>query len=81
MRKAETHDTARAGIVEDVRTWLGERVVEVRVIRGGPKATRAVERRGTNPHELFDEFLIAQGVDDPRLAALFSDLLDAETNA
>ena len=79
--RVRVEDTARAGIVEDVRTWLGERVVEVRVIGGGPRATRAVERRGTNPLELFDEFLIAQGVDDPRLATLFSDLLDAETNA
>jgi len=38
-----------------------------------------VERHGRTPHELFAEFLAEQRLDDPRLAALFAELLDAET--
>lgn len=79
--RVRVDDSARAGLVEDVRTWLGERVVEVRVVGGGRSATTVVERRGTTPHELFDEFLVAQGVDDPRLAVLFAELLDAEASS
>ena len=79
--RVRVDDSARAGLVEDVRTWLGERVVEVRVIGGGRSATTVVKRRGTTPHELFDEFLVAQGVDDPRLAVLFAELLDAEASS
>lgn len=76
--RVRVDDIRRAGIVEDVRAWLGERVVEVRVLGGGPSRTTVVERRGRTPHELFDEFLAAQRIEDPRLAALFAELLDEE---
>ena len=79
--RVRVDDAARAGIVEDVRSWLGDRVVEVRVLGTGRAAIRSVERQGSTPHELFDEYLRAEGVEDPRLTGLFADLLDAETNA
>ena len=79
--RVRVDDAARAGIVEDVRAWLGDRVVEVRVLNAGRAVIRSVERQGATPHELFDEYLRAEGVEDARLSGLFADLLDAETNA
>ena len=78
--RVRVDDAGRAGIVDDVRRWLGDRVVEVRVLGAGRAATAVVERRGRTPHELFDEFLGAREIDDPRVAALFAELLDAEMN-
>ncbi len=71
----------RAGLVDDVRSWLGPRVVEVRVSGTERTVGPAVARVGTTPHELFAEFLTEQQVDDPRLGALFAELLDAEMHA
>ena len=79
--RVRVDDSGRAGIVDDVRRWLGDRVVEVRVLGAGRTTTAVVERRGRTPHELFDEFLGAQEIEDPRVAALFAELLDAEMNA
>jgi exonuclease SbcD len=72
----------RAGLVDDVRTWLGDRVVEVRVLgdRAAPD-THVATRQGRTPHELFDAYLADQDIDDPRLPALFAELLEAETTA
>ncbi|MGZ4715047.1 MAG: metallophosphoesterase family protein, partial [Acidimicrobiia bacterium] len=71
----------RAGIVEDVRGWLGERVVDVRVLGSTADAAVTVPTRmGSTPHELFAEFLQHEGIADARLASLFADLLDAETS-
>jgi exonuclease SbcD len=72
----------RAGLVDDVRTWLGNRVVEVRVLgdRTAPDG-RVATRQGRTPHELFDTYLAEQDIDDPRLPALFAELLAAETSA
>jgi len=72
----------RAGLVDDVHTWLGDRVVEVRVLgdRDAPDG-RVVTRQGRSPHELFDAYLAEQDIDDPRLAVLFAELLEAETSA
>ena len=71
----------RAGLVDDVRAWLGPRVVEVRVAGSERTAGPTVERVGTTPHELFAEFLVEQQVDDARLGELFAELLDAEMHA
>jgi exonuclease SbcD len=72
----------RAGLADDVRAWLGERVVEVRILGAGARTTSAVtSRQGRTPHELFDSYLAEQDVDDPRLGVLFADLLEAETSA
>jgi exonuclease SbcD len=80
--RVRVHGPARAGLADDVRSWLGDRVVEVRVLgeRSGPD--RAVStRQGRSPHDLFDAYLAEQGIDDPRLPALFAELLEAETSA
>ena len=72
----------RAGLADDVRAWLGERVVEVRVLGERDRAAHGVtSRQGRTPHELFDSYLAEQEIDDPRLATLFAELLDAETSA
>ncbi len=79
--RVRVDDAARAGIVEDVRGWLGERVVEVRVIGGTRPTDPATARHGRSPQELFGEFLAEEGIEDPRLGALFAELLDEETHA
>jgi exonuclease SbcD len=80
--RVRVDDAGRAGLVEDVRDWLGERVVEVRVL-GGERATGTggSTRHGRSPHELFTEYVRGEGIDDPRLGALFAELLDAELHA
>ena len=78
--RVRVDDAARAGIVEDVRRWLGDRVVEVRVLGRRETAPPTVERQGRTPQELFAEFLAAESIDDPRLGTLFAELLDAETS-
>jgi exonuclease SbcD len=72
-------ESARAGLADDVRALLGDRVVEVRIeaaedARARPRA----ERRGRGPHELFAAYLDEQGIEDHRLVALFATLLDEE---
>jgi exonuclease SbcD len=77
--RVRVDDAGRAGLADDVRTWLGDRVVEVRVLRRERDGSGPSTRRGRTPQELFAEFLADEGVDDHRLVALFADLLDAET--
>jgi exonuclease SbcD len=77
--RVRVDDAGRAGLVDDVRSWLGPGVVEVRVLGGTGAKGPAVVRHGRTPHELFAEFLAEQHVDDPRLGSLFAELLDAET--
>jgi hypothetical protein len=40
-----------------------------------------ISRAGLSPRELFDAYLTHQGVDDPRLVALFDSLLDEAASA
>ncbi|MBK5289842.1 MAG: exonuclease SbcCD subunit D C-terminal domain-containing protein, partial [Acidimicrobiia bacterium] len=79
--RVRVDDSGRAGIVEDVRSWLGDRVVEVRVLGGRTSPAPTVERQGRTPQDLFAEFLASESVDDPRLGELFAELLDAETSS
>lgn len=74
-------ERARVGLADDVRELFPE-AVDVRVV---PEAAateapvEAVRRVGRTPHELFAEYLAANGVADPRLERLFARLLDEET--
>lgn len=68
----------RAGLANEVRERLGERVVDVLLAdrieeRSGREST---SRRGRSPHELFGEFLAERSIDDRRLVQLFDELLD-----
>jgi exonuclease SbcD len=74
---------SRAGLVDDVRNWLGERVVDVRVVGTGvgTDVPAGPRRAGSTPHELFAEFCEHEGVEDSRLGKLFAELLEAELSA
>jgi DNA repair protein SbcD/Mre11 len=70
----------RAGLVDAVRSWFGDRVVDVRLLGGSvtDEPAPGPRRTGSTPHELFAEFLQHEGIEDPRLGVLFAELLDAE---
>jgi exonuclease SbcD len=73
-------EPSRAGLADEVRDLLGDTVVEVR-IEDTSAATPAVPRRrreGRSPTDLFGEYCADRGIDDPRLVARFTELLDAE---
>jgi exonuclease SbcD len=73
----------RAGLAEDVRELLGEGVVEVRLAppdADGLTIARRSRLSGQTPHELFAAYLGDVGVEDPRLTALFAELLDEQTS-
>ncbi|MGZ6974046.1 MAG: exonuclease SbcCD subunit D [Acidimicrobiia bacterium] len=72
-------ERARAGLADDVRALLGDRVVEVRIdapddVDHRPRAVRS----GRSPQDLFAAYLAEQNISDDRLGALFARLLDAE---
>ncbi len=72
-------EPARAGLADDVRALLGDRVVEVRIeAAAGSEARPRAARSGRGPHELFAAYLAEQDIEDDRLAALFATLLDEE---
>ena len=71
----------RAGLGQQVRDLFGDRVVEVRVESPQLDTVVAPSRQGRSPHELFAEYVASQGVDDPRVASLFAQLLDTEAAA
>ena len=72
-------EPARAGLADDIRSLLGDRVVEVRIDAADDAESRPrAERRGRSPHELFAAYLEEQNIADDRIAALFARLLDEE---
>jgi exonuclease SbcD len=80
--RVRVDDAGRAGLVDDVHRWLGDRVVEVRILGGTREAVETTStREGRAPHELFAEFLAGEAIDDPRLGVLFAELLDAELHS
>jgi len=84
-RRVVVREPARAGLADEVRARLGERVVEVRLDppkSGDPeRPTGAGEapRGDRTPHDLFRSYLAESGYEDDRLVALFDRLLDAAT--
>ena len=70
-------EAARPGLADEVRALLPN-ALEVRVERLDTAPVPAQKRTGRSPHELFDAFLADRQVDDPRLVALFADLLDEQ---
>jgi DNA repair protein SbcD/Mre11 len=77
-------EPGRAGLAETVQDLLGSGVVEVRLESiAAPGSNDPGERSsrlaGQTPHELFDAYLVEQGIDDRRITALFAELLDEES--
>ena len=70
----------RAGLGQEVRRRFGERVVDVRIDAPIAAVAAATVRRGRTPHELFAEYMATRGADDPRVTALFAELLDELTS-
>ncbi|HEY0640998.1 MAG TPA: exonuclease SbcCD subunit D [Pseudonocardiaceae bacterium] len=69
---------AAAGLADQVRAALPN-VLEVQLdpeFRPRPEGTAGPRRAGRTPTELFDAYLAEQNVDDPRVAALFAELLE-----
>ena len=76
--RVEVAEAARAGLADEVRAVLGERVVEVRVARPADgAASRQTERRdGRTPSQLFGSYLQERGVVDVDLERAFAALYD-----
>lgn len=75
--RIEVHEPTRAGLADEVRELFPD-AVDVRVVApvvDGREAPRP-DRSGRSPRDLFAEFCAGQQVDDPRVAALFDELLD-----
>ncbi|MDH5288609.1 MAG: exonuclease SbcCD subunit D [Acidimicrobiia bacterium] len=76
--RVEVTEPARAGLADEVRAVLGERVVEVRVARPADGAgNRQTGRRdGRTPSQLFGSYLQDRGVVDADLERAFAALYD-----
>jgi exonuclease SbcD len=75
--KVEIDEPARAGLADEVREAVPAAVDVVLAAAAMHAPRRAAARRiGRDPLALFSEYLESVGVDDPRLASLFEDLLD-----
>ena len=73
--RIELEEAARAGLADEVRAILPE-AVEVRLAAVGLESGREVPQRlGRDPSELFRDYLGVRKVEDPRLTALFDELL------
>jgi exonuclease SbcD len=48
--------------------------------RPGGRSGERASRIGRSPRELFGDYLTEQNIDDPRLAAMFAELLDEVTS-
>lgn len=79
--RVEVVEPPRPGLADQVRTLCPERVMEVRVVgepaAGGVASDQdAVDRLRRSPREIFAEYLDETGKNDPRVLALFDQLLD-----
>lgn len=75
--RAIVQESTRAGLADEVRA-LVPGVVDV-VIESPERAAAVAERQrraGRSPHELFAEFCAERDHDDPRVRALFAELLE-----
>ena len=68
-------EPTRAGLADEVRSLLGQRVVDVRVQSiDSPRVVR--HREGRDPRELFASYLAESEIADRALEARFAELLD-----
>jgi exonuclease SbcD len=74
-------EPGRAGLADEVRTLLPN-AIDVRLARPQhAESAPVIERAGRSPQELFGAYLAEREIEDPRLTALFSRLLDEESEA
>ena len=75
--RARVTEPSRAGLADEVRAVLGDRVVEVRVDSGAERPSRPapIDDRRT-PSQLFAGYLHERGIEDKRLTAAFDELHD-----
>lgn len=75
--RVRVDEPRRADLADDVRTLLGDGVVDVEVLQSSEADPVRRERRlGRDPLESFTEFLDELGIDDDRLKALFVEFLE-----
>ncbi len=74
--RVRVREATRPGLADEVRELLGPGVVDVVVEHDGPIASPRVRRDGRSPQQLFAEFLSDRAIEDPRLQAGFSQLLE-----
>ena len=75
--RAIVQESTRAGLADEVRAIVPG-VVDV-VIESPEREAAVAERQrraGRSPHDLFAEFCADRGHDDPRVRALFAELLE-----
>ena len=72
--RIELEEPARAGLADEVRAILPE-AVEVRLALVSGTSNTVPQRLGRDPSELFRDYLGVRKVEDPRVAALFDELL------
>jgi exonuclease SbcD len=74
--RVELEEAARAGLADEVRAIFPE-AVEVRLAAAlaSESAREVPQRLGRDPSELFRDYLDVKKVEDPRLTALFDELL------
>ena len=74
--RIELEEAARAGLADEVRAILPE-AVEVRLAASlaSESSSEVPQRLGRDPSELFRDYLGVKKVEDPRLTALFDELL------
>ena len=75
--RVRVDEPRRADLADDVRTLLGDGVVDVEVLQSSEADRVLRERRLGRDHlESFTEFLDELGIDDDRLKALFVEFLE-----
>ncbi len=73
--KVTLHEPARVGLADQVRDVIPN-AVEVVLESQGPSQKPTEARQGLQPLEAFSRYLADRNADDPRVEALFAELLD-----
>lgn len=79
--RVRVQEARRTDLAEQVRTMFGDRCVDVLVDSPDPPEDRTPSHRsGRNPIELYEDYLADLGIEDPRLTALFAEMLAQVTS-
>jgi len=69
-------EARRSDLAEDVRSLLGERVVDV-VVDAPDEPRERTSRQGRSPVELFAEYLQELQIEEPAITTMFAELLES----